>query len=287
LHCVPIVNIFKREAEPVNNTGLNEEYLVTADSTYPESFSIHQVVSVVGTDRLTGARTVYEPSHSFKNLGHPERRTYATSYRVGYNGRRNLYLSIGGQQLVENEIREESLTLEVYCTNGRLPREELREGSISNPGPEFPDFTAVGNITRPTLNFVPPSVGEYQWNFLGHLGVSYASLADADTLKALLRLYDWSGAEGRSRRIESITAVTQQPTDTIHHGSVLRGVEFTIDIQESDFKDINDLHLFGEVLSTFLSHYVSINSFVSVILRALPAGGLRIYSSIQGRQWLL
>jgi len=287
LFCSPAANIFKRETEPVLNTGLKTEYRVVADSTYPRSFETHSIISVTGIDRVTGERSEYEPFHSFANLGRKNVRTFAGHYRRGVDGKRVVNLSIGGGRLDGETVREESLSIEAWCSNGTLPRDDLREGSISKPGPGFPEYVSVTNIIRPTLPCPPPPDDEYQWMFLSHLGANYLSLASADTLKAVLRLYDWSHAEGKARRIDAITQVTQKSAESMVEGSVVRGVEFTVQLKEAEFKDTGDLHLFGGVLKEFLSQYVSINSFVDLVLVLLPSGASRRFSSLKGRQWTI
>jgi type VI secretion system protein ImpG len=287
LYCTPVANIFRKETEPVLYTGLQPEYPVLADVSYPRSVQAHTVLSVTGIDRETGRQTVYEPFHSFSVIGKKKVRSYAAHYRRSVDGRRQVAVSIGGDQLTGGDIREESLSIEAFCTNGTIPRDDLREGSISKPGPGFPEWLSASNITRPTLPCPPPEQDEFQWMFLSHLSSNYSTLASADTLKTILRLYDWSQAEGKARRINAISQVTQIPVESTRGGSVLRGIEFTVHLQESEFKDTGDLHLFGEILKEFLAQYVSINSFIELVLLLQPSGVVRRFSSLKGTQWPL
>ena len=96
LHCSPIVNVFRRDTEPVLNTGRETEYRVVADSTAPRSVKAHSICSVNGVDRSTGERYPYQPFHAFNALGAKLARAYSTRYRRGPDGRRDLFLSVGG-----------------------------------------------------------------------------------------------------------------------------------------------------------------------------------------------
>lgn len=290
MFCAPAANIFKKDAEPIFVSGLETEYRVISDANYPSSFHCHSIVSAEGIERATGKRNAYEPLYSF-NMGGPARaRTFATQFRYAPDGRRDLYIMLGGDRLGGvggADIREESLSIEAWCTNGILPREEVREGGITNPGAGFPDYVSFTNITRPTLPAMPPKNEDYLWMCISHLGSTYTTLSSPDSLKSLLRLYDWSNAEGRARRIEAITDVSSKPVERIVNGSSLRGVEFTVSLTESQFLDMGDAHLFGLVLKEMLSQYVSVNTFLNLVFVLKPSGAEMRWNSLEGRKWLI
>jgi type VI secretion system protein ImpG len=283
LHCAPAVNLFRHEAEPVVNTGRAIEYLVRADS-HSRSYNIHSVISVVGVDRKSGQRYVYEPFHTFKAIGRQGIRTYTSHFRQGLDNQRELYLTIGGKQAEEGVLSEENLSIEAWCTNGVLPREELRDGSITRGGRDFPDFVMFTNITRPTLPCPPPPGEDYLWVFLSHLGATYSAFSSADSLKAFLKLYEWSHSEGRARRIDAISSVDIKPVEELFGGSIVRGLEFSISLQEAEFVDSGDLFLFGEVLKEFLAQYVSINSFLELVIIGRPSGAQLRWNSLRGKK---
>ncbi len=283
LHCTPAVNMFRHDTEPVVNTGRAIEYLVRADS-HASSVTTHSIIAVAGIDRKSGERYTYEPFHTFKSLGKQGVRTYTTHYRQGLDNKRELYLTIGGKQAEEGILQEENLSIEAWCTNGVLPREELRDGSITRGGQDFPDFVMLTNITRPTLPSQPPPGEEYLWVFLSHLGATYSSLSTPESLKAFLKLYEWTNSEGRRRRIEAITDVTIQPVESMLAGSIVRGIEYALSLQEAEFVDSGEMFLFGEVLKEFLTQYVSINSFIELVIIGRPSGNEIRWNSLRGRR---
>ena len=290
LFCAPAANIFKRDAEPILLSGMETEYRVIADAAYPSSFQVHSIVSVVGIDRATGARNPYEPLYSFSASGKKHPRTYAWHYHRTPDNRREIYLSFGGDLLSwaeasAGEIREENCTVQAFCTNGMLPREEIREGGIKSPGTDFPDFVTFSNITRPTPPLSPPSEEEFLWVFLSHLSSTYTTLSNTATLKPLLRLYDWTGSEGRGRKIDAISEVSSRPIERIVNGSSIRGIEFSVAVTEAHFLDTGDVRLFGQLLKEFLAQYVSINTFLELVLILKPSGTMLRWDSLKGRQW--
>jgi type VI secretion system protein ImpG len=130
----------------------------------------------------------------------------------------------------------------------------------------------IANITRPTLPSPPPSDSTFLWHFLAHLGSTYASLASAESLQALLRVYDRSGKVDRSRRIEAISGVRTEPVDTIFRNAVIRGMRLTVIMNENEAGDTGQLRLFGDVLASFFRQYASINSFVQLRIELSPSG---------------
>jgi type VI secretion system protein ImpG len=244
----------------------------------------------MGIDRATGVRNPFEPLYSFSASGKKHSRTYAWNYRRTPDNRRELYLSFGGDFLSggetsSEEIREENCTVQAYCTNGMLPREEIREGGVKSPGTDFPDFVTFSNITRPTPPLSPPSEEEFLWVFLSHLSSTYTTLSNTATLKPMLRLYDWSGSEGRGRKIDAITDISSRPIERIVNGSSIRGIEFSIAVTETNFLDTGDVRLFGQLLKEFLAQYVSINTFLELALILKPSGTRLRWDSLKGRQW--
>lgn len=287
LHCCPVANIFVTNTEPVTKSGLQSEYRVIANSSYSKSTHVHSVRSVVGIDRITGERFSYEPLHTFKNIGNKKQKTFTTQVVRTPGGARETNLILSGSQMDVGDMREESLVIEGWCTNGAVPRDSIREGEIKNPGRDFPDYVRINNITRPTLPCAPPDDEDLLWIFQAHLAATQTSLASKEVLQKFLSLYNWSGQEGRARRIEAIDEVTSEPMETIYKGSVIRGVRFIVNIVEQAFKDVGDLHLFGMILSRFLSQYVPINSFCELRFVLKPSGKSLVWNQIEGTRCLM
>jgi len=289
LFCSPVVNLSLQDTEPVSVTGLKPEYRINPDSSSIGTVGVHSIQSVVGIDRISGQRSEYTPLYSFKDLNNPQRpRTYIPRFVRSPGGRRELFLIIGGSQLTsENEVREENLSIKAWVSNGEIPRDHIREGEINRAGRDFPDFIRISNITRPTLPCKPPEDEKYIWMYLSHLSSTWASLANAETLKNFLSVYNWSGEEGRKRRIDAIVDVQSGPAEKLHNGSVIRGVRVSVTLRETEFKDSGDIHLFGRILSEFLSQFVSINSFLELVFIQKPSGKTMTWSGSEGKRCLM
>lgn len=285
LHCSPAINLFRHDAVPVINSWKKREFQVLADSESSDSVYPHSVVSVTGMDLKTAARYEYKPPLSLQSLTQSNVRKYSTLYRKGTGSRRDLYISINGIASPSYEMNEESLSIEILCTNGNLPREELDEGGICRPGRDFPESVSFKNIIRPMASKAPPSDQDYLWSFIAQLGALYSSFSTAESLKSILKLYNWNQSETNSMKIEAIKAVSLNPVDMVYFESIVRGIRFTIQIDETTYPDSDDICLYGEVLKEFLSNHISINTFLELVIILKPSEKKIHWNSIRGVKW--
>jgi type VI secretion system protein ImpG len=147
---------------------------------------------------------------------------------------------------------------------------ELKAGEIRNltSNSQIPEFVRFANLTQPTLILFPPLQEGLEWRFISHLALNYLSLTNVEALRSILELYNWSKERGvreaNHRRISSIINVRVEPGEIPYQGSVLRGIDVTLEVVRENFEDDGDIHLFGSVMKEFLGLYVSINSFVKL-----------------------
>lgn len=287
LNCTPISNLFITNTDPILKSGLQPEYRITADSSFKKSIRVHSLRSVYGNDRSTGEQTKYEPFYSFINIGDKRINSYTTSFVNSTAGSREMNIMLSGSQLNKDEIKQETLVIEAWCTNGDVPREKIHEGDITNPGKGFPDYVQIKNITRPTASVLPPQNNELLWIFQAHLAVTQTGLASKDVFKKFMQLYNWSESEGKSRRIESIIDINNEPIEIVYKGSIIHGVRFILKLEEEAFQDSGDLHLFGLVLSHFLSQYVQINTFCELQFVLKPSGLTMTWNHVEGKRCLI
>lgn len=284
LFCTPIVNLFQHDAEPIRMEHLVSEYVVVPSARYRRSTHVYNVDSVLGMEERTGKRWEYEPFFSFSRDG-AESRSYTTSTRMAASDRYETYVAVSGNIDEDLQLPVETLSLDLTCTNGSLPRERLKEGMITQPSPAIPNVVELSNITQPTLD-VPPPVHEHPhslWQFLSHLSFNRMSVANADALRGVLSLYEWTGSEANKRRLEGLRDVEWKPRETFHRGAILRGAEVVLELEEGHFEDEGDVCLFGLVLNEFFSLYATINSFVAVTIVLMPSGKRYEWHSKKGQ----
>lgn len=286
LHCAPAVNLFAMDAEPIRVKGLVPEYRVRPSARYRHSIQVYDVQAVTGVEDDTGIRHAYVPYHTFKHHAPPSRSTstrmydgssshrhFTTSRRVGPSSIPEVYLSLGGTELSPlATVAGETLSVDLRCTNGSVPYEHLREGMVTGLAPNVPEIVTPANLTRPTLILEPPGTQDYLWVLLSHLSFQTLSVATRDALTGIIGLYDWTGSAPNRRRIAGIRSVHSEPKEILDRRGLLRGVQVTVTVQDGHFADEGDLCLFGAVLSSFLSLYATINSFVHLTVEVTPSG---------------
>jgi len=282
LHCAPVVNVFRRDAEPILADGRRREYDLVSDAARPECFAIHSVASVTGVDCATGARRVYE--RYCKTDGGKER-FYSLRAEELSGGDRRLKLSMNGRQTEGGRLIRETLCVETWQTNGALARKALTEGgSLRKAAPEFPDYITFTNITKPSRPVSPPSGGKYLWTFLSHMASAYTNFGDAGSLKELLRACDWGGGAALRPEIEAIRSVSIKPSDLAVGKAVIRGAEMTVEADERAAPE-ESLFLLGTVLARSLSCMASINTFLKLKMTMPASGGSYEWYCRSGERW--
>ena len=264
LFAAPAVNLFPFETIPIKADLKQESYPVRADSTKSEAYVPYLIKNVTAVDSA-GREVLYAP------LLAPQPDPLAPSYTVhspkNSDGRRQMRLM--PMSPPEGPLPEPTvLSLEVLYSNGDLPA-RLAVGEVKMPLSTSPALADFINLTPPTRPAQAPADGDTLWAMLAHLNLNYLPLADARTLKALLKTYlppkvDALQADANKRRIEAVLAVDSKETDYLWKGRPVRGSDVTLTLDESGFSNQGDLCLFGLVLARFLHEYSPINSFMRV-----------------------
>ena len=286
LHCTPIVNLLQTQSLPVNVNHESTQYRVNA----PDGCEVYSVDSVEGIVSGTMQKRSYVPFYSFRHdlagdsRDQPNRYYHNTTRlatRRDENGQpenyQETYLSVVSPNVEADEPKEEILSLQITCTNGRLAR-ELKEGDICNriSGSRVPELVQFSNLLQPTFVLYPPLQSDLEWRFISHLALNYLSLSEPEVMRGVLELYDWNIDRGSSEmnrlRISSIVSVDVNPQDIVHRGVVIRGADVRLGIVRDNFADEGDIYLFGLIMKEFLGMYSSINSFVQLTLVSHDSG---------------
>ncbi len=278
LHCIPAVNLFPEDAEPILLDHRRAEYPVVANHQQRDAMQVYSIEKVVGLDAETGERHEYTPMYSFR---HRQRngRYFHYQRRPNGTGAADITLSVGG---IAEPAVEETLGCEILASNGDLPRRYLRENDITTPGGKFPSYAAFRNITRPSPQRQPPSRPRYQWDLVSHLSLNYSSITRPDVLQRLLRLYEWTNDEQNQRRIDGIRQITVEPVERLQRGALLRGTSIRLVLHEDHYRSLADIHLFGQVLHHFFSMYATVNSFVQTRIQCHPSNKVMTWEPLPG-----
>ena len=266
LHCSPIVNLFELTSEPINLTHKHSDYPVIADVGSREGVQVYSVNKVTGIDSETGDRHQYFPMYTFEHRRKGGRYYHNFRRSVG-TGRTETHLTLGGTDKFNKEV----LSCDITATNAAYPRRYLKENEITTQPADFPSFASFTNLIRPGAMLTPPERDRFQWELISHLSLNYNSLAELDTFKRVLKLYDWTRNEQNRRRIDGVQSINVSPIDRIKKGALMRGLKIKLTIHEEHYRSIADIHLFGLVIHHFFSMYATINCFVQTEVLCHPS----------------
>ena len=284
LHCTPIVNLFDDSVEEVIATQRLPEYYIVPDLDRRKSREIYSINKVTGIaeDKIEHYKYIPITAHEILDSSDPSndyKRFYSIFRRYVKSDMAETYIRLFGVSMDHEIFSKEIISLEATLSNGFLPPAYLEAGSINQPR-NFPAGIEASNITLPSEVLECPEQQNYLWSLISHLSVSYKTLADTQTLKSILTLYNWTRTQNdpAKKKIEAIKHVYPPSIKSlIHNQSLIRGIEFKIEIDPDEFENgEGDIYLFGSILNRFLSQYITLNSFV--YLTIIESGTNRKYT---------
>ncbi|KQN64317.1 type VI secretion system baseplate subunit TssF [Erwinia sp. Leaf53] len=277
LHCVPVINLFTLEADPLTISGLESEYLLRPKRLQDGYTEIYSVDSVTGSSRTSHAE--YVPFSSFRHKGgmmrrHAPPRYYHTRVKRGVTGLHDTWLILGGMHWEEDRsVVRETVSLQITGTNGQLPRRALQSTLLDRCEQVVQATVTVNNLCKPTLPVYPPAEDRFHWRVLSHLGSGFLNMmSSAEVLRGTLALYNWQEDELNNRRLEAIRQVDHHRIQRFEQGFLLRGLEIEVTLDSSGFTGEGDIHLFGELLNRFFALYADMNQFNQLTLIVQPEG---------------
>lgn len=293
LGCTPVVNLFRRTAEPIRFTQVQTEYRVLPDTRRPEAGEIHSIVEVKGSSPYLDEPVRFEPLYSIRHATErDDQRLYwhATrrpSERKGDKGT-DVYLSLVDHQTNPSISPVETIAVQVTCTNRDLPAKLPFAGEHGRLGLNDPDLLSSADtdkgdlelegaapirqvrfLVKPTETVRVSARRAMQWRLISNLSLNYLSLCEGpEPLHEMLLLYDFAESPAVRQQIMGITKVSSRPivrrAPSGPGTGFCRGVEVTIEFDEEKFVGAG-VYVFASVLERFLSLYVSLNSFVQVV----------------------
>ncbi|HZA13708.1 MAG TPA: type VI secretion system baseplate subunit TssF, partial [Myxococcaceae bacterium] len=268
LHCAPVVNLFSSSADPVATRLVGQEHLVRASGLDPQHMEVYSVDGVTGLRAGRGERRRYAPYTAFAHARGEEATAFYRIRRARsvLDDGMDVFLSFEAPREVPAGLEEETLSIELTCTNRSLPT-RLQVGDVSVPTPSSPSAVRFKNITAVRQPVRPPLGTELHWRLLSHLALNQRSLMDAEALRAVMALYnfdtsaDLPTSRANALRIGSVRSVRAEPATTYAGGAPVRGTRVRVEVDEAGFAGPGDIFLFGSALDELLAHHVSLNAF--------------------------
>ncbi len=303
LGCSPIVNLFRKRAEPIPLTHTEFEYRVVPDARRPLATEVYSVDRVVATSQRN-EEVEYQPFFSFKhasaNAGQQTfwqaTRRPAVQAAGTVDDGTEVFISLVDLGFKPTVPADWTLDIETTCLNRDLPHRASFDGNqaqlqLTNGGPlsQIKCLTPLSPTYRPSLKHGAT------WKLISHLSLNHLSLCDnedgADALREILKLYDFSDSEETRSMISGLLSLRTRRvvgrTANGVAGGLCRGIEVTAHLDEERFVG-SGVYLFACVLERFLGLYSSINSFSKLIATTNKReSALRRWPPRAGEQTLL
>lgn len=283
LSCTPIVNLFRKNAEPIRVTETTTSYPIVVDSRRPQAYEIYDIKRVFkvrqSTDgeEITEFRPFYSLRHGEGNEG-PGRYWHANYADDEANGNYTMELSLIDTGMRAQEPEANTLSLELACTNRDLPSQlpfGLTDGDLFMEGGAL--AKAIRFLRKPTPSYQFPRGRGAQWRLISQLALNHLSLSGqgVDAIREILTLYDITRSAANMRQITSIRAIENRTTTTRISGNPFpvfaRGIEVRITVDETHFAGIG-LFTFSQILDRFFGLYVNTNSFTQLVVISSQSG---------------
>jgi type VI secretion system protein ImpG len=280
LFCTPVVNLFKRPAEPIRINHQQREYPLIVDVRQPSSYEIYSIDRVHHVRETPNGQTVLE-IHPFYSLNHHQSSAKNHYYHMvrdsliaSNNPGFECQVMMMDRTFNPSEIQIEVLSVDITCTNRQLAS-QLPYGQQG--GDLFQEqsgaFRQVQLLRKPTTSYRFDHAGEGRWRLVSHLSLNALSFAqeDAALLREMFTLYDLPQTNHNRKQIEGLAWVKSTPTTTriaAHpYPLFVRGLEIQIGLHEDHFIGTG-MWLLGDLLSHVMGLQVGLNSFVQVVLKS-------------------
>lgn len=280
LFCTPVINLFKKPAEPIKINHKQVKYHVVGDIHHPQFYEIYAInrLSLI-REAANRQQTVHEVL-PFYSLNHAREQQHALYYHIereqdvqpnqlGYD----YQITLVDHQFDPSAIQADYLSLDLWCTNRHLPQQipfGLAQGDLNqeDTGP----FRQVRFLKKPTPTYRFNHAKEGNWRIISHLSLNTQALnhqQDIRVLKEAFTLYELTHSAYNLKQIEGFKAISFTPATSmvpaLPYPMFIRGLEVRVCIEESSFIGTGK-HLIGQLLSHFFGLKVSLNSFIQVIL---------------------
>jgi type VI secretion system protein ImpG len=280
LGCAPIVNLYRKRAEPVRLAHTAAEIPIIPDARRPLAHEVYSVDRVTAT-LPDGTATEYRPFYAARSgidrgsqsYWHASRRL-SPSHQGAVDSGTDLLLTLVDLNFQPTAPARATLHLETTCLNRNLPARLPFGGDQPRLQPEQAiPVQKIVCMTPPTPTLRPALGHGVLWPLISHLTLNHLSISEgkegAEALRAILQLYDFADSEDSRNMIAGVTSVecrrvVGRADESSGEIGFARGLEVTVTFNEDAFAG-NSLFILASVLERFLGLYVSINSFTRMV----------------------
>ena len=272
LNCTPIINLFKKNLEPVKITHFVTDYPLIADKRYSEHYQIHHISEVIDVNTTT--KLPYQYANSEAQSSSPAYYIHYHHSELNSYQNASLTLSITDSDTLLT-LSEIDLAVTGYCTNGNIPN-SLMWKNTDNHFQFVDESFPIGHIQcfiHPTAAYSSHLNSEHLQEALtlinqGQLGLYQPSSAKKSLIN-LLKLYNFDKSAINTSFINSIKEVFLKEQYRYVDDNLLNPLQYGVNVEISINQNTvlgSGLFLFEKILLGIYQQHVAVNSFVTVTI---------------------
>lgn len=279
LGCVPVINLFAQRGDPIRISNRQSSYPVVADGRRAYAYDIYSIDAVRRVRQNARGEEIVEfrPFFSLHHGETPERNGYywyaqrdhlVAESSPGYE----TSISIVDADFDPVQPKTDVLSLQLTCSNRHLPTlmsVGLPSGELFLEGGS--SVRAIRLLRKPTQPWRFDHRRDGQWRIISHLSLNHLSLSGGGlaAFQEMLALYDLPRSAATRRQIEGVLGIAQEDKTVWMPGKpfacFIRGLEVRLSIDESSFVG-SGLDVFARCIDRFFGLYVSLNSFIQLVV---------------------
>lgn len=266
LFCVPIINVFEYDLEPIRVNYINELMKIVTSHYQEEFYLLYDLKEVRGLKNIDQKKKVYEPFNNFEEGKY----SYKLFRKKAFGDtKKDLnYLQVFYK---DNKFIDDVITMNAEVTNGTLC-ETLQIGEISLNSENSPEYCVFNNIVIPSFFVESPIENKNLSYLLSTITTNILGVKDIIILKDILKFFisNYSRDKENNRinikKIDSLSKYEVENINKLQRGVFISGRKVTIISDSSYFVNIEDMYLFGQMLYRFFKSTVLINNYLELFL---------------------
>jgi type VI secretion system protein ImpG len=295
LGCVPVINLFERNADPDIWEENTVRHQVVPDGRNKDKYEVHSILEVESSPAGSTKSTPYVP---FFALGHGDKSANTVGF---WHMERDAVLD-DSEPENERETGGRIRGSEVFVTlvSPRFVPESTEERHVLSVRGLFfnrdfghalpykdpkgdlraagkPDVERITCLMRPTATRRPSMQCDSRWRAVSSLALNHLSLVGSpsnpnsglEAMKEILDSHDFVQSDGsRLLRAGLVALNAKTVTGLLPHRGPARGLEVELIFEGDNYKGTSTgVYLFASVLERFLAAYASINSFTQCVTK--------------------
>ncbi len=286
LNCTPVINLFEKNADPINMKHAAVDYPVLADSHLAKGFEVHSVTKVRLIRSTRNGSDVTELAPLYGVNGDASVNLNKANYWIVRRDAAIAAVSPGHEYRIalidqnfdlHNEPTD-TLSMDLLCTNRDLPAQlpigaeagDLRAESMFIDSP-------IRLLRKPSNTCRFASDKGAHWRLISHMTLSHATL-DADglpELRAMLALYNLTRSAIVQRQINGIVGLecgaVRAWVRTHPVASLMPGIGIRLTVDERAFAG-SSLYAFAQVMDHYFSLNGQLNCFTQLEIVSQQTG---------------